>query len=243
MQAFLAMLGLLLSVMIVLGAEETSASPELATLRDRMTEKAPLVWVITGDSITQGAKWVGPERPYPSIIEEHIRWTLGRRRDFFINTGISGERATGLLADFDWRVLRFRPDVVSIMIGMNDATAGRDGRTAFAANLREMVRRVRAAGAIPLLHRTNTILLESPDALQRADLPAYNGVIAEVARELNVILVDHWKHWQSAKPTPAALRAWLAQSIHPNGAGHRQFAIEFFRTIGCYDPAAPACQP
>jgi lysophospholipase L1-like esterase len=108
-----------------------------------------------------------------------------------------------------------------------------------------MIRQVRAAGAIPILHRTNPIDLETanPAALARADLPAYNELIAAAARELDVILVDHWTHWQAAKPTPADLRAWLADPIHPNGAGHRQFSIEFFRTIGLYDPAAPDCQP
>jgi lysophospholipase L1-like esterase len=126
---------------------------------------------------------------------------------------------------------------------MNDATAGPEGHAAFVENLREMIRRVRAAGAIPVLHRTNTIVLETPDALQRADLPAYNEIIAAITRELNVILVDYWTHWHTVKPITAERHAWLAQSIHPNGAGHRQFAIEFFRTFGCYDPAAPSCQP
>ena len=180
-----------------------------------------------------------------------MRWSLQRRRDLFINSGISGERTTGLLADFDWRVLHFKPDVVSIMIGMNNAVLGPDGRKPFESDLREMIRQVRAAGAIPILHRTNPIDLETPrpagsdnsSAVARADVPAYNEIIATVARELDVILVDHWTHWQAAKPFPAALREWLADPIHPNGAGHRQFSIEFFRTIGFYDPQAPDCQP
>lgn len=219
---------------------------DLATLRAKLANlDQPLVWVMTGDSITHGAKWLGNERSYPELIQERVRWSLKRRRDLFINSGISGERTTGLLADFDWRVLHFKPDVVSIMIGMNNAVLGPDGRKPFEADLREMIRQVRATGAIPILHRTNTIDLErnNPAASARADVPAYNEIIAAVAAEQDVILVDHWKHWQAAKPTVEELRAWLADPIHPNGTGHRQFAIEFFRTIGSYDPAAPDCQP
>jgi acyl-CoA thioesterase-1 len=218
--------------------------PELTLLQEKLAEPArPLTWVITGDSITQGAKWVGRERSYPEIIQERIRWEMNRRRDFFINSGISGERVAGLRADFEWRVLRFRPDIVSIMIGMNDAVAGPAGRAAFEAGLRAMVEQVRAAGAIPLLHRTNPIDTENPDSLRRSDLPAYNEIISQVAHDTNTILIDHWARWQDARPTPGALRDWLADPIHPNGAGHRQFAIEFFRTLGCYDPAAITTQP
>ena len=36
------------------------------------------------------AKWVGRERAYPELIQERVRWELKRRRDFFINSGISG---------------------------------------------------------------------------------------------------------------------------------------------------------
>jgi lysophospholipase L1-like esterase len=189
--------------------------PELTLLQEKLAEPArPLTWVITGDSITQGAKWVGRERSYPEIIQERIRWEMNRRRDFFINSGISGERV-----------------------------AGPAGRAAFEAGLRAMVEQVRAAGAIPLLHRTNPIDTENPDSLRRSDLPAYNEIISQVAHDTNTILIDHWARWQDARPTPGALRDWLADPIHPNGAGHRQFAIEFFRTLGCYDPAAITTQP
>ncbi len=217
-------------------AGHTEAAPlaELSLLQKKLSAPAePLTWVITGDSITQGAKWVGRERSYPEIIQERVRWEMNRRRDFFINTGISGEKVAGLRADFEWRVLRFRPDIVAIMIGMNDSVAGPAGRGAFEAELRALISHVRTAGAIPLLHHTNPIDLENPDILRRADLPAYNAIIAQVAQPTGTILIDHWAHWQQTKLTPTALRDWLADPIHPNGAGHRQFAIEFFRTVGC----------
>jgi hypothetical protein len=43
------------------------------------------------------------------------------RRDIIMNTGVSGQFSTDLPAHFDWRVLRFNPDVVSINLGMNDS--------------------------------------------------------------------------------------------------------------------------
>lgn len=220
-------------------AESAEASTDLERLCAGVADlKHPLTWVITGDSITHGAKWLGFERSYPELIQEHIRWNLGRRRDFVINTGISGERSAGLLADFEWRALRFHPDVVSIMIGMNDTVAGPDGRGLFEANLRELVRQVRATGAIPILHGTNPIDVDNPSSQSRNDLAAYNEIIALVARSTDTILIDHWQRWQVDRPTLPLLREWLADPIHPNGPGHRAFAREFFTTLGYdYSPA------
>lgn len=221
-----------------------AAQSDRVTLKEKLARMdRPLVWVITGDSITQGAKWLGHERGYPEIVQERVRWSLNRRRDLIINSGVSGEKTGGLLADFDWRVLHFHPDIVSIMIGMNNAAAGLAGRPAFETDLREMIRLIRTAGAIPVLHRTNPIDDENAGAKTRSDLPAYNEVIARVAQSTQTILVDHWTHWRKAKPTPAALRDWLADPIHPNAAGHRQMAIEFFKAIDCYDATSPTCQP
>jgi len=223
----------------VMSDDVPNAESALARLRACIADtEHPLTWVLTGDSITHGAKWLGLERSYPELIQEHLRWNLARYRDFIINTGISGEKSGGLLADFDWRALRFRPDVVSIMIGMNNAGAGPDGRETFADQLREMVQKIRAIGAIPILHRTNPIDEENPGSFSRSDLAAYNEVIADVARSTGTILIDHWTRWREDRPTLPLLREWLADPIHPNGFGHRAFAREFFNTLG-YDYAPP----
>jgi hypothetical protein len=60
-----------------------------------------------------GHKWLaGTERVYSDLIAARVRWSLMRRSDLFVNSGIFGERSAGLLADIDWRVLHFQPDVV-----------------------------------------------------------------------------------------------------------------------------------
>src|SRR5256885_6488216 len=96
---------------------------------------------------------------------------MRRMRDVVINTGISGDRTGGLLRDIDWRVLRFKPDVVSVMFGMNDCSLGMAGRETFRKNLIEMAKKVRDAGAIPLLNTPNTVYVKNAGG--RGDLPAY----------------------------------------------------------------------
>ena len=57
---------------------------------------------------------------------ERIRFELGRTMDVVITTAISGDNTRGPLAGFDWRVAQFDPDVVFVMIGMNDCSEGND---------------------------------------------------------------------------------------------------------------------
>lgn len=237
---------LLIPLIFALGvrAAEPSASADLAALRTRLADREnPLTWVFTGDSVTQGAKWLGRERSYPEVFQERLRWELNRRRDIVINSAISGQKADGVEADFDWRVRQFHPAVVSVMLGINDSLRGPAGRAGFAAALRTMIRAIRAAGAIPILHTTNTVGYPDPDSEKRPDLPAYNAMIREVAAAEGVILVDHWKRWQAEPGHDRLDFPWRANALHPNAAGHRQLALELFRTLGLLDPGAASCAP
>jgi len=213
---------------------------ELKRIKALLAGKEPVIWVITGDSITHGALHTLGWRSYPEHFAERVRWELGRVRDVVINTGISGDRVPGVLADLDWRVLQFKPAVVSLMFGMNDCTAGAAGRDKFRADLGTLVERIRASGAIPLLNTPNTVYIAN--SAGREDLPAYATIVREYAIENQVPLVDHWQHWEAAKPDQETLLPWIEdKSIHPGVYGHREFAKEIFRVVGINDDASPTC--
>lgn len=214
---------------------------ELLRIQELLRGQQPVTWIFTGDSITHGALHTLGWRSYPEHFAERVRWELGRVRDIVINTGISGERTGGLLADFDWRALRFQPQVVSIMIGMNDCAAGEAGRETFRDNLVALVEAVRTAGGIPLLNTPNTVYVAN--SAGREDLPAYATIVRETAVAMSAPLVDHWAHWQAAKPDQEELLPWLEdRSIHPGVYGHREFAKEIFRVLGIYDAESPTCK-
>ena len=200
----------------------------------------PLTWVFTGDSITHGALHTLGWRSYPEHFAERVRWELRRVRDIVINTGISGNRTGDVLNDFEWRVARFQPNVVSVMLGMNDCTAGEAGREAFGANLKEISRRVIAAGAIPLFNTPNPTYVKNAGG--RSDLPAYAALVRDVATAEKIPLVDHWQHWQRTKPDQESLLPWLEdKSIHPGVYGHREFAKLIFRELGIFAENSPTC--
>lgn len=209
-------------------------------IQELLKSQDPLTWVFTGDSITHGALHTLSSRSYPEHFAERVRWEMRRVRDVVINTGISGDRVDGVLADLEWRVLQFRPSVVSLMFGMNDCGSGEANRANFRTKYTEIVKRIQDAGAIPVLNTPNTVIVVNSSG--REDLPAYAQIVREVAADRKAVLVDHWKHWETAKPRQEDLVAWIEdKSIHPGVYGHREFAKLIFQELGISDAKSPTC--
>jgi acyl-CoA thioesterase-1 len=223
------LLALLLALAAPLAAQE---SPDLAKLRARMASKEPMTWLFTGDSITHGALHTKGWRSFAEIFAERVRFEARRPRDLVVNSGISGDTTAGLMPDLEWRVLRFKPDAVFMMFGMNDCVKGPD-LAGYEANLRAMVAAIRAQGGIPVMMRVNPAVPGSPREKVVAKLGAYMEAAAKVARDERLILVDHYGDWNR---DPKAIRAMMNDDIHPNALGHQEMAIRILNTVGLHDP-------
>jgi lysophospholipase L1-like esterase len=158
--------------------------------KNLLKKTKPVTWLFTGDSITLGARHTEGRRNYSEIFAERVRWELRRSRDVIINTASAADTSRSLLSDLEWRSLRFQPDVVSVMIGINDAAAGRIRRTQFRKNLRHIAECIRAEGALPLFHTPPHVDVER--VISHADLRSYVKCVREIAQELDVACIDHW---------------------------------------------------
>lgn len=197
-----------------------------------------ITWVFMGDSVTQGAVHTKGWRNYSELFAERIRWEMNRKTMVVINTATSGSTLPGPKG-LQREALNFQPGVVSLMYGINDCMKGEGGREAFQLKLQEIVAAIRKAGAIPILHTPNPIL---PSDRKRSDLPAYVALIRAVAKGQSTILVDHYAHWQAAKPRNDDLLTWLNDEQHPNHLGHRELAKQTFRALGIYSTDSVICQ-
>lgn len=211
-------------------------------IRALLAKSEPATWVLTGDSITQGALHTFGSKSYPELFAERVRWELRRMHDVVINTGISGDTIAGILKEIEWRIFRFQPDVTSIMFGTNDCVAGPRGREGFRQNLNRLLDQIDAHKSQPILHVPNLIFYHN--APRRQDLLAYVEIIRAAARERQVLLVDHYQHWlERHKARPAELLYWLNDgSIHPNPCGHRELAKLMFNRLGIFDPKSRTCR-
>ena len=210
-----------------------SAASDLGRLAAALSEPAPLNWVITGDSITHGLVHTQGGRSYPEHLHELIRGELERVRDVVLNTAISGNRIVDLLDDWERRVASWRPDVVTLMIGTNDASDGgpREVITAadYAASLREFVSRVRTLGAIPVLQTPPAI--DTRNAPERARIGEFAEAVRAVAASEDVILVDQYAVFADlgAGGVPWGL---MNDPFHPNTIGHAALARELAGALG-----------
>ena len=205
--------------------------------------KDPLNWVFTGNSITQGAMHTHGMRAYPEIFGERIRWEMARFNDFIINTAISGNTSQSVLNGFDKRIAQFHPKVVVLMIGTNDAANHKKiSVNQFGSNLVQIINKIRAIDAIPILMSPNIIIVEkSPE---RSRLGEYVIKMGEVAQLNNVIYVDNWTIWSTDLQTKyegEVFKELLNEPLHPNGFGHQEIARALFKELSIFDPLAPTC--
>jgi len=192
-----------------------------------------VVWVFCGDSITHGATHTDGRRDYVELIEERVRGELGKTLHLFVNSGISGNTTRDILAQLDHRVLRFRPDIFSLMIGMNDCAGNREMSVEeFRANLGAIVEKVRESAHSEVLLQT-TCAIDPAETPDRVYFLECMEAIREAATELDTALIDHQAEWEKTRrEEPARHASWMANPCHPNALGHWVFAEKILRDLG-----------
>jgi acyl-CoA thioesterase-1 len=189
----------------------------------------PMTWVMTGDSIAQAVLHTHGERGWVEHVQERIRWQLDRLTDIVINTGVSGWTAAQILDSYEHLVGRFRPDVLSVSLGTNDARAGLDGLSEYRDAMLAIIAKGQGGGAQVVVH--TPVLVSLAGRTRRAEMPAYCQAAREVAAETGALLVDHEAYWlahfEDADPI-----AWLDDPVHPNPVGHLRMAEHTLRTLG-----------
>lgn len=222
---------------------QASVNGPFQPIQRLLSGKDPVTWVFTGDSITHGALHTLGWRSYPEHFAERVRWEMRRFRDVVINTAISGDRMSRLLSDVDWRVHRFQPHVVSLMMGMNDCAAGPSGRKEFRDGVESFHQQVQERNGLLLLHTSNTIWIRDRENERRQDLPAYMDILRDIAASRNIPLVDHYRHWSETRKDPNELNYLLSDAaVHPNQYGHSEFANLLFKELGIFDSSSRTCR-
>ncbi len=165
--------------------------------------------VFLGDSLTagfglgEGDAW--PARVTAALAAEGLPIRA-------VNAGISGDTSAGGLARVDW-ILRLQPDVVVVELGPNDGLRGLP-LEATEDNLRQITRRIEAAGAEVLLVGLRIPPNYGPDYSGR-----FHDLYPRLAAELGVPLVPFLLEGVGGEPDLN-----LPDGIHPNVAGHRLVA-------------------
>jgi len=202
-----------------------------------------LRFVALGDSLTEGVgDPVGDGwRGWAALLVGG----LGRSVEF-TNLAVSGAQTRDVLERQLPAGLALRPDVVSVVIGVNDALRCTFDIHAVAARLDAVYAAVTAQGAVLL-----TACLPDPGAM--LGLPgALASPLARRQRAVNSVvhaLSERYGavHLHAAEGAWISDRAmWSADRLHPGERGHRQLAVRFHALLaeaGLAAGAAPSAEP
>ncbi len=220
-------------------------------VRSRGSE--PWTWVFYGDSITHGARHTYGWRSFPEIFHERVRGEYLMKNEMVINSGASGYSTFELLSEnfYHRMVRRFHPQVVFLLIGINDIVHPKCGGVeGFRQRLETLVKRIQDDEAIVVLQTYPTIqLVTNPTQphhqgyIQRFhELQAFNDVIRDTAEKFDAILVDHEAYWKRNSLDSNELDSWRGDPIHPGAKGHLEMARLILQTLNLYDSNSTCCQ-
>lgn len=206
-------------------------------IREKVEDKdTPLTWLFMGDSITHGAVHLKGYDGIAQLFEKYLKEDLGRLDDIVVNTAVSGATATdsqgrGTLTHMEERMMKYKPDIVSVMLGTNDTI-----NDAYEANLKQIADKIRT------LNKDAIIIFRSPSPAGRtyaSKLPGDAGSVArmkKVADANGILFIDQYTDWNKELSTYSYLfdeaHYYGDGYLHPGAAGHVRMATQFIRECG-----------
>lgn len=201
--------------------------------------------ILFGDSTTVSR---GGVKVYATRVETMLQ-SIGSSLSVH-NAGIRGNTTSAALQRLQTDVLAYKPRIVVMQFGINDsavdvwktppATQPRVGLETYLANYRTMITAAQKQGAKVIVMTTNPLRWTSklrelygkppykPEAEDGFDAPflaKYNDALRELAKEMNVPLVDVRAAYPGfAAKQKVSIDELLSDGMHPNDLGHQLVA-------------------
>ena len=201
-------------------------------------------YLFQGDSITDCGRgdYGNPYATgcgYPRLLEADLMAQDGDCE--VMNCGISGNRVVDLLARWKRDCLNLKPDVITILIGVNDVWHEFGNHDGVSVLLFEEVYRILLRETFAALPQTRLILMGAyvmPGPATTPDWDVFSGEVAarrevtrKLAEEFGLIYVDLQQAFDEAQKKFPAQR-WTGDGVHPTAAGHEVIAQAWKKAAG-----------
>lgn len=192
--------------------------------------------VFLGDSITE-------QQLYTNYVETYLSLRFPELKLTFFNAGWGGDTAPGAVQRMDRDVLSLEPNVVTVCFGMNDGAYGLPSetiRTTFVNGMRELVRRLKAAGVrVVLLTPGMADETVAPNLAavhyNRQGLRLLADEVLKLAAEESLPAADlHQLMNEVDGRAKAAVPGYcmIPDGVHPEPAGHLVMAHGVLQALG-----------
>ncbi|RCX22672.1 lysophospholipase L1-like esterase [Fontibacillus phaseoli] len=205
------------------------------------------VILFQGDSITDGNRDRGNDlnhvlgHSYAYMIAGKLGHENAAQKPLFVNRGVSGDRVSDLYARWNEDAISLKPDLISILIGVNDAWRIVSGEPSGATDRFEKA-------YVHLLAETREVLPESklvlcePFTLKTGAtqenwghwtelMSKYQSKVRELADRFDAVFVPLQDAFDAVEKTTDAAY-WLWDGVHPTAAGHHLIAERWLDVVG-----------
>ncbi|PZD95278.1 lysophospholipase [Paenibacillus sambharensis] len=199
-----------------------------------------------GDSITDGARGRTDDpnhilgHGYVFMIAGRLGLELGGGSPQVVNRGISGDRVSDLYARWNEDAISVGPDILSILVGVNDAWAWAHGDPRGATDrfgrayshileeTREVLPDTRIVLCEPFILKAGTLVENWPKWESR--IKQYQDEVRELAGRYGCLFVPFQELFDEAcRRAPADY--WLWDGVHPTAAGHELIARQWLSVV------------
>jgi lysophospholipase L1-like esterase len=186
-------------------------------------------YVALGDSTTEGLDDPtadGGFRGWADRLAEQIARENPDLR--YANLAIRGRRIPQVREEQLAAALALRPDLATVVGGLNDLLRRQYDPDATAGDLEAMLTELRGVGATVATFTLPDLSCVVPIArIVRARLTAYNEAIREIGTRTGTVVVD-----MAAEPVSLDPRMWSPDRLHAGPLGHERIAAAFAEALG-----------
>lgn len=204
------------------------------------------VILFQGDSITDGGRSRNDDpnhflgHGYAYLISSKLGVELAAKQPTFYNRGISGDRASDLYARWNEDTFSLKPDLISILIGVNDAWRTMNGEPSGVTDRLGRAYRHLLEETREVMPNTGLILME-PFILKtgatvelwdtwQERIGQYQNLVRELASEFGAVWVPLQQTFNDALEQADAAY-WLWDGVHPTAAGHELIARQWLSVV------------
>ncbi|MCE9532064.1 MAG: SGNH/GDSL hydrolase family protein [Planctomycetes bacterium] len=187
------------------------------------------VWVMAGDSITA-------QHLHSNYFEAFCYARYPKLKFAFRNSGVGGHTIPSTLARFDYDLAGWKPTVVSVELGMNDA--GGTPTEKFISNMGTMVARIKEAGARPVILSASPVndgLGAGKFAARNARLDEYATALKPFAEKEKIPYADQFhalvEVWAKNKQDAKGINL-TGDAVHPGAPGQLMMAASLLKSLG-----------